>query len=92
MSEQKYWAEETYWSDALEKFHQLEQAGDKKHFSIDIKKLLEVAYDDTGPAYKLMEAMVSVHEREGEDGYRGAPRILLALLVRLEELSKQVRN
>jgi hypothetical protein len=92
MSEQKYWAEETYWSDALEKFRRIEQAGDKKQFSIDLKELLEVIYDDTGPAYKLMEAMVSVHERESEDGYRGAPRVLLALLVRLEELSKKVHN
>jgi hypothetical protein len=89
MSEQKYWVEETYWSDALEQFNQLEQTGCKKQFNIDIKKLLEVIYDDTGPAYKLMEAMVSVHEREREDDYRGAPRVLLALLVRLEELSKK---
>ena len=57
-------------------------------FIIDIKKLSSVIFDGDGPAYKLMDAMVSVKEREGMDGFRGAPRILLALLVRLEELSK----
>jgi hypothetical protein len=32
-----------------------------------------------------MEAMLSVHEHEGMDGYRGAPRIVLALLQILSE-------
>ena len=92
MSEQKYWADEKYWTDALKRFSRLEQKGDKEHFTIDLNELLKVVYNDDGPAYKLMEAMVSVREREGEDGYRGAPRVLLALLVRLEELSKKVHN
>jgi hypothetical protein len=47
-----------------------------------------VVYDDDGPAYKLMDAMVSVKEQDGMEGFRGAPRVLLALLLRLEELSE----
>jgi hypothetical protein len=35
-----------------------------------------------------MEAMVSVKEHEGWEGYRGAPRLILALLERLDEISK----
>jgi len=41
------------------------------------------------PAYRLMEAMVSVKEHEGWEGYRGAPRLVLALLERLDEISKK---
>jgi len=40
------------------------------------------------PAYRLMEAMVSVKEHEGMDNYRGAPRLVLALLERLDVISK----
>jgi hypothetical protein len=40
------------------------------------------------PVYRLMEAMVSVKECEGMDGYRGAPHLVLALLERLDEISK----
>ena len=88
MKKQTHWSEEPYWTEALDKYSKLENKGEKKRFIIDIKKLSSVIFDGDGPAYKLMDAMVSVKEREGMDGFRGAPRILLALLVRLEELSK----
>jgi hypothetical protein len=35
-----------------------------------------------------MAAMVSVKKHEGWDGYREAPRLVLALLERLDEVSK----
>ncbi|KXV68125.1 hypothetical protein AD952_14700 [Acetobacter cerevisiae] len=42
-----------------------------------------------GPAYRLFDAMVNIKETEGDEGYRGAPRILLAILEHLGEISKQ---
>jgi hypothetical protein len=41
---------------------------------------------DSSPAYRLMEAMCSVKEHEGMEGYRWAPRLVLALLQLLSEL------
>jgi len=39
-----------------------------------------------------MEAMVSVWQQEGYEGHRGAPRVLLALLMRLGEISKNEKR
>ena len=82
-----YWANDPYWTDALDKYCELKGKG-KKQFVIDLEKLSEVISNGDGPAFKLMDAMVSVNAMEGEDGHRGATRVLLAMLVRLEELSE----
>jgi hypothetical protein len=82
-----HWANDPYWTEALDKYCELKGKG-KKQFVIDLEMLSEVVYDGDGPAYKLMDAMVSVNALEGEDGHRGASRVLLAMLVRLEELSE----
>ena len=87
MNDKYYWADDTYWTDALTKNFELRDNG-QKQIVLDRIKLSDLAFESDGPAYKLMEAMVSVWEREGMDGFRGAPRVLLAMLVRLEELSK----
>lgn len=71
----------------MNRYSELKEKG-KKQFVIDLDKLSEVVYDGDGPAYKLMDAMVSVNEQEGMEGFRGASRVLLAMLVRLEELSE----
>src|SRR5260221_12396788 len=86
-----HWSNDPYWTEALDKYDEVKAKG-KKQFVIDLNKLVEVAYNGSGPAYKLMDAMVSVKEQEGQDGYRGAPRLLLAMLVRLEELSLQTQT
>ena len=86
-----HWANDPYWIDALNKYCELKDKG-KKQFVIDLDKLVEVVYHSEGPAYKLMDAMVSVKEKEGMEGFRGAPRVLLAMLVRLEELSEARRK
>lgn len=91
MSKTKHWAEDTYWTDALDQLQQLRESG-KTQITLDLKAIEEVAYNGDGPAYKLMDAMLSVHELETWDGYRGAPRVMLALLVRLQELSRRRRN
>ena len=88
MSEFHYWADDPYWTDAMDRLPQLRDAGS---IHLDVARIEEVAFDGDGPAYKLMEAMVSVWEQEGSDGYRSAPRIMMAFLVRLSELSDSKR-
>jgi len=81
-----HWANDPYWTEALDQYCELKAKG-KKQFVIDLDRLVEVVYHSEGPAYKLMDAMVSVKEKDGMEGFRGASRVLLAMLVRLEELS-----
>jgi hypothetical protein len=88
MREPYHWARDPYWTEALDKFSELRDKKGNKSIALDLEAIANVASDGEGPAYKLMEAMVSVNEQEGEEGYRGASRVLLALLVRLDEISK----
>jgi len=91
VNETKHWSEDRYWTDALERFHHI-QADGHTQLTLNLPAILEVAFNGDGPAYKLMDAMVSVWEQEGMDGFRGAPRIMLALLMRLQELSQEPRE
>lgn len=70
--------------EAAERFHKFRETG-AKQLIIDLDAIDEKLYDGDGPAYRALEAMLSVHEHEGMDGYRGAPRIILALLQILSE-------
>ena len=56
-------------------------------FTLDLARVEKAAFQGNGPAYKLMEAMVSVVQHEDLDGCRGAPRLLLAVLVHLANIS-----
>ena len=53
MSEIKYWANDPYWTEALNKYGDLKDKGRKK-FVIDLKKLLALVHNNDGPARKLM--------------------------------------
>lgn len=86
----KHWSEDVYWIDALDRLCQLRDKG-QTELTLDLTRIEEFAFRQDGPAYKLMDAMCSVRDHEGMDGFRGAPRIMLALLVRLEELSRHPR-
>jgi hypothetical protein len=88
MNEPYHWSNDPYWTEALDKFFKLRDKKGKTSFELDLAAISEGAYDENSPAYKLMDAMASVKEQEGMEGFRGAPRIMLALLVRLEEISK----
>lgn len=79
-----HWAEEPYWTEAVERFDANRERG-VQQLVIDLDAIQGVLYDGDGPAYRALEAMLSVHEHEGMDGYRGAPRIVLALLQILSE-------
>ncbi len=81
------WGEDNYWTDAMETYHRLREDG-KTQMILDLAATENVIFNGDGPAYRLMHAMVSVWQREGWEGYRGAPRVLMALLTRLEEISR----
>lgn len=80
----RHWAEDPYWTEAADRFSDLRENGAKK-LIIDLDAIDEKLYDGDGPAYRALEAMLSVDEHEGMEGYRGAPRIVQALLQILSE-------
>lgn len=87
MEEIKHWSRNSYWTDALEEYYKLRKSGHRE-LILDLEAIESIIFNGDSPAYKAMEAMVSVWQQEGYDGHRGAPRVLLALLVRLDEISK----
>lgn len=84
----RHWAEDPYWAGAADRFYKHREEG-AKQLVIDLDAIDETLYDGDSPAYRLLEAMLSVHQHEGMDGFRGAPRLVLALL---QILSEQGQN
>lgn len=87
----RHWSEDSYWTDAIARYHALRERGLKK-LEIDLDSIDQSLFDSDGPAYRTLDAMVSVHEHEGMDGCRGAPRIVLALLQILSESDQKSRS
>ncbi len=83
----RHWSEDPYWTDALDRYYKLRESG-RARIELDLDAIEEIIVNGDGPAYRLMTAMQSVAELEGMDGYRGAPRLILALLGRLQEISQ----
>jgi hypothetical protein len=90
VDENRHWSEDKYWTEALDEYERLRNEG-RTTITLDLAAIEKVAYRGDGPAYRLMQAVVSVHELEGEEGFRGAPRVMLASLVRLAELSRTLK-
>lgn len=88
MSETIWWGEDSYWSEALDNIEKLRQE-DINLVTIDLEKIDAVMFNAEGPAYRLLEAMKSVLEHESYDGYRGAPRLIYALLWQLKQISEK---
>ncbi len=86
-----HWSEDAFWTDALDRYQLLRENG-QISITIDLKLLEENIFSGDSPAYKMVEAMCSVREHEGWDGYRGAPRLVLALLTLLNEKCELKRN
>ena len=82
-----WWGEQRYWIDALNSISTAMEDGGRI-INIDMKKIDEHLFDGDGPAYRLLDAMQSVIEHEGWDGFKGAPRLVKALLWKLQELSE----
>src|SRR5947209_3878936 len=74
-----YRANDPFWTEALDRYLKLRQSGTRE-LTVDLDRLENLIFDGDGPAYKAMDAMVSVREHEGYEGFRGAPRIVCALL------------
>lgn len=85
MSGIEHWSHDEYWTDALDEYVERREHG-LETITIDLKALQEVVYNGDGPAYRLLDGMRSVWELEDQDGYRGAPRLLLATLIHLSSL------
>jgi hypothetical protein len=66
----KHWSEDVYWIDALDRLYQLRDKG-QTQLTLDLTRIEEVAFRKDGPAYKLMDAMCSVRDHEGMEGFRG---------------------
>jgi hypothetical protein len=81
----RHWADDPYWTEPLDRY--VRQRRRRRKISIDINRVEAVIYrGDISPAYRLMDAMCSVREHEGMEGYRGAPRLVLALVQLLSEI------
>jgi hypothetical protein len=83
----RHWAEDTYWTEALARYQAFREAGGKQ-LVIDLEAVHETIFKADSPAYRAIDAMISVQEHEGWDGMRGAPRIVLAILQILSEQSR----
>ena len=86
IDDEYYWANDSYWTAALQTFSDLRDGG-RTHLTLDLGRVERELFDGNSPAYRLLDAMASVTLHEGWDGCRGAPRLVLALLQRLSELS-----
>lgn len=83
-----HWGSDRYWSDA---YAILESLDHKRSINLDLEFIRQHIFASDSVAYRLMDAMHSVKELEGCDGFKGAPRLLLLALARLEELSRRNR-
>jgi len=86
-----HWSTDSYWTDALEQYTRIRNRG-VVTLTIDLKSLEGRIFNSDSPAYKMMDAMCSVKDHEGMDGYRGAPRLVLALLTLLNEQGPSSAN
>ena len=82
----RHWSEDCFWVEAMGKYHKIINSG-KTEINLNLDDIEKIIFDGGSPAYKLMHAMHSVHELERHDGYRGAPRLALALLLTLMDLT-----
>ncbi len=89
--ERRHWREDPYWTDAFAAF-QRRRGKALRFLTIDLDALAQVAFTADGPAYQLIKAKVGVEREEGWEGHKGAPRVLLAALLRLAELSGTTRR
>jgi hypothetical protein len=75
----RHGADDPYWVEASVR---------RRRITLDLDAIEGTLFGGDSPAYRLMEAMIPVKEHEGMDNYRGAPRLVLALLERLDVISK----
>lgn len=84
--EPTHWSSDPYWTEALAAWRRLRDRG-VRFVTLDLEALEAVMFRGDGPAYRLLQAMLSVEREEGYDGFKGAPRVLLAAIMRMAEVS-----
>lgn len=87
----KSWSADPYWTEAADRYCEQRKRG-AKQIVLELDAIENILYDGGGPAYRTLQAMLSVYEHEAMDGYRGAPRIVLALLQILSEQSRKTAS
>lgn len=75
------WSTDPYWKDA---YQELERVREDRSIHLDVTAIESQVFHGDSIAYKLMEAMVSVWQKESWESYKGAPRLLLLTLAKLE--------
>jgi hypothetical protein len=80
-----HWSEDRYWTDAQMEYCRLRDSG-QSEISLNIAAIERDIYDASSPAYRLMDAMCSVKEHDGHEGFKGAPRLLLSVLPLLSNM------
>jgi len=86
-----HWTEDPLWTDALQRYYELRDSG-QKTLVIDVAVVEDFLFSGRTPAYKFMEAMSSVQALEEQDGHRGAPRLICALLSLLSDVCAQAKK
>ena len=84
----RHWSEDPYWIEASNDISAILDSR-QNLLCLDLEVIADAIYNGDGPAYKLMDGMLSVNEHEGMDGFRGAPRLLLACLAALSKLKSK---
>ncbi|MBK9978465.1 MAG: hypothetical protein IPP20_11150 [Gemmatimonadetes bacterium] len=66
----RYWADDPDWTAAYDAYIAA-RSGGQRQFILDLDVIDLTIGDDGSVAYQLMDAMQSIREREGMEGYRG---------------------
>lgn len=74
-----YWAEDRFWIEALDGFAAARNREGRRQVTLDLDQI-EARLFETDLAFRLMDARCSVRALEGQDGCRGAPPLVIALL------------
>ena len=77
-----HWSQDPFWRTAYDRYLALCESGTTE-LRIDLEAAALALAADDGGGYRLMRAFESIRESEAEEGYRGVPRLLLALLATL---------
>lgn len=88
----RHWSDDPYWNEALDRYAAKRQR--RRKIVINLEAVEETIFSGDGPAYRLMEVMneLKADEDEALSGYRGAPRLVQALLQILSELPNKTEE
>ena len=78
----RHWSQDPFWREAYERYVALYARGTRE-VRIDLDYAARQLSATDGVGYRLMQALDSVREHEADDGYKGVPRLLQALLATL---------